>query len=711
MKMGKNENADIIQFIKKQIINNNYKSQQNPIFFEDKNINKEINEEKIKQLRNHYNMFILFIYKKLYKKEYKTAINQIEGNFQIYKNLSEVEEILFLKIECLIKIILQKIKKYNSVKKKTRSQNDSYILKYSSFSKNSLKLLRGFYKRTSIFKTNPKKNQLLNINIIISIEKYYSKVYKEIKYLIDNVNTFFQNSQVIYIEKIIQLFLRLLLVKSIHHEAIFQLPYSNYCLSLGKNLFYNFRNFIKDIKTLELFQNIFLQISKNYFENKEYEKTEINCIKVYNLCIRELIFKYGDVNLIPKKLRAKEKKVFLNLSISFLYIGFCKEEKGKIHKALKYYKLSFHITNNFLKNEYEQFANFLSSLIIRANYYKNILFQLQNNKKEMKKEKNEENKIFVTNKKPNKFHYTNIMNLGSIQFYNKNRKLQKNKKEKILQKNNSFIINTIKVNDLIYEDIKLHNVKKGKIENNEMECNAIYDQHLIDRIKKNKKTKIKHEILKSTSNINNSFLKSNYYILNLDSNRNKSNQISKMNLSNIQSVKNQNIRSEKKNSKIKRIINSISKNNCEFKKCSSCPDLVAIDESYKYTKINFTIKQLFQKNLNIYNGFSKGKLISLDNKDNTNQNQIKTQKKVNVKKIFLNHSQKDLKNEKKNSFKTIKKEQSDRLKNVSMNSYITSPLLSERYSNLNNFISSQNNDKKKKTIFLSSLSNTLNIKN
>ena len=508
----------------------------------------------------------------------------------------------------------------------------------------------------------------------------------------------------IYIEKIIQLFLRLLLVKSIHHEAIFQLPYSNYCLSLGKNLFYNFRNFIKDIKTLELFQNIFLQISKNYFENKEYEKTEINCIKVYNLCIRELIFKYGDVNLIPKKLRAKEKKVFL-------YIGFCKEEKGKIHKALKYYKLSFHITNNFLKNEYEQFANFLSSLIIRANYYKNILFQLQNNKKEMKKEKNEENKIFVTNKKPNKFHYTNIMNLGSIKFYNKNRKLQKNKKEKILQKNNSFIINTIKVNDLIYEDIKLHNVKKGKIENNEMECNAIYDQHLIDRIKKNKKTKIKHEILKSTSNINNSFLKSNYYILNLDSNRNKSNQISKMNLSNIQSVKNQNIRSEKKNSKIKRIINSISKNNCEFKKCSSCPDLVAIDESYKYTKINFTIKQLFQKNLNIYNGFSKGKLISLDNKDNTNQNQIKTQKKVNVKKIFLNHSQKDLKNEKKNSLKTIKKEQSDRLKNVSMNSYITSPLLSERYSNLNNFISSQNNDKKKKTIFLSSLSNTLNIKN
>ena len=150
MKMGKNENADIIQFIKKQIINN-YKSQQNPILFEDKNINKEIIEEKIKKLRNQYNMFILFIYKKLYKKEYKITINQIEGNFQMYENLSEVEEILFLKIECLIKIILQKIKKYNSVKKKTSSQNDSYILKYSSFSKNSLKLLRGFYKRTSIF--------------------------------------------------------------------------------------------------------------------------------------------------------------------------------------------------------------------------------------------------------------------------------------------------------------------------------------------------------------------------------------------------------------------------------------------------------------------------------------------------------------------------------------------------------------------------------
>ena len=61
---------------------------------------------------------------------------------------------------------------------------------------------------------------------------------------------------------------------------------------------------------------------------------------------------------------------------------------------------------------------------------------------------------------------------------------------------------------------------------------------------------------------------------------------------------------------------------------------MAIDESYKYNKINLSVKQLFQKNLNIYNGFSKVKLTSLDNKNNTNQNQIKTQKKVNVKKYF-----------------------------------------------------------------------------
>ena len=85
MENKKKENADIIQFINENIYlhnDNSFQNQKhsnnNSIFYD------ELNEEKVTNLRSQYKMFKIYIYKKLYKKEYKTVLNQIEGNYQIY---------------------------------------------------------------------------------------------------------------------------------------------------------------------------------------------------------------------------------------------------------------------------------------------------------------------------------------------------------------------------------------------------------------------------------------------------------------------------------------------------------------------------------------------------------------------------------------------------------------------------------------------------
>ena len=386
MNICKKDNADIIQYIKekKEEITKKKKNSYELIKSNSYDLVKGIylskdNFENLKNLRIQYNMYKMFIYIKLHKKEYKTVLNQIEGNYQIYENLPESKEMLFLKIETLIKIIIQKINKYSieKIKLTSISSNESNRFKSYSFSKNSMKLLKDISRRKSICNIKQKEIQLSNINIAISIEKYYSKINKEIKDLTEQISNFYQNSQIIYIEKIIQLYLKELLIKYYHHEKLFQYLYSNYYLSLGKKLIIYFKDYIKDTYTLKLSQYIYLIIAKHLFENKEFKKCEIYCIKVYNFCFRELIFKYGDINLIPENLSSKEKIVFSNLSFSLLYIGFCKEEKGKIKLSLKYYKLCFFICKKFLKKDYLLFSKFVNNIILRTENYKEIYYGLK----------------------------------------------------------------------------------------------------------------------------------------------------------------------------------------------------------------------------------------------------------------------------------------------------------------------------------------------
>ena len=680
MENKKEENADIIQFINENIYlhnDNSFQNQKhsnnNSIFYD------ELNEEKVTNLRSQYKMFKIYIYKKLYKKEYKTVLNQIEGNYQIYINLPEIEEMIFLKIEVLLKILLNKIKKINRERTKKISKSDSCRYKSYSFSKNTIKLFKEINKKNSICNIKLNRYESFNLNIIVSIEKYYLKIYKEFNYLINNIQNIFQNSQIIYIEKIIQLYLKFILIKNYHHEKIFQTIYSNYFLSLGIKLIYSFKDYIKDTITLELYQEIYLNIAKNLIKNKDFKKAENKCIKVYNLCIRELIFKYGNLNLLGNNLNSNEKKVFLHLSLSFLYIGICKEERGKINKSLKYYKLVLFLSQKFLKNGYNKFSNFINNIIFRVENYKNIFNGLQTKGIEYIKGKSLDNNLNDINDKNNPI----IMNykFKPENNYNKTNILKKNLK---LQKY---------IKEISNDKIKKNN--DSNIDENKTNYNFI-------------KLKVKKQNMTKNININSINLKS-YINFIPNKIKNQISEISTRNLSNIQLSGKNKIDSEKKINPHLRVMSAISMKENQLNKINSTPNLIAIDDSFK-TPFNFTFNQLF-------NNLTKNKASSNkkqnDNVQNNNLNY------VFIKKVYLNNIKNNKKISKKNKNKQLLFSEGkvsnqspiiSNLKKLSMKSITsTSPFLSERIISPNKVSLYQKNIKKNKTIILTPFCNSSNF--
>ena len=385
MEIKKEENGDIMQFIKEKKmenkdLNKNRKKESNNNILNNELLS-EVNEEKIKNLKIQYNMFRIFLYKKLRKKEYKTVLNQIEGNYQIYQILEESEELLFLKIEILIKIIKHKIQKYDYI------YNDEIIdyhkdskIKLFSSTKYSSKILKKIFQRKNICKNKLNHLKLNTMNIILNIEKYYIAIYKELNKLIEKIPNIYQNCQIIYIEKIIQLYLKLFLVKANHHEKNDQLLYSIYYLSLGKKLILKFNDYIRDIKTFGLIEKIYLYLAKLLFINQDFYNVQKYCINIITYSFKELVFRFGDkIDINSSEFKKNEKNNFFYLCNALLYICFCKEEIGEINIANKLYNYVNYIYKNFLNDI--NFKKFISKLYIRGNQYNNIFkefFQFQN---------------------------------------------------------------------------------------------------------------------------------------------------------------------------------------------------------------------------------------------------------------------------------------------------------------------------------------------
>ena len=346
-----------------------------------KHNNQFNDEEKSSNLKNKYLEFKQFLYEKLNKKQYKFVIYQIELNIFSYLELNERYELKFLKIEVLLKILNNKIKKYH----KSKLLND-YQSKQNNFLKRMSTLNLKHYK---LYNKKISSNLTLSTKSFISIDNYFSKIDNLLEGAIEDIDKIWDNNKIIFIEKIIQLYLKLLIVSEYYNKIENKVP-NNFCyLSFGEYIINNFYSYMRNSFSLNTSEEIFLIIAKILISNQDFEKAETYCIRTVNFCIKEcfLLINTDNDDLKNISFKAKEK-IILNLCISLFYIGICKENKGNIGMASKYYNLSEIFIKNLLLNDdeieeneeennnYNVFHKFILSIKQRCQDYFSIIQNL-----------------------------------------------------------------------------------------------------------------------------------------------------------------------------------------------------------------------------------------------------------------------------------------------------------------------------------------------
>ena len=346
-----------------------------------KHNNQFNDEEKSSNLKNKYLEFKQFLYEKLNKKQYKFVIYQIELNIFSYLELNERYELKFLKIEVLLKILNNKIKKYH----KSKLLND-YQSKQNNFLKRMSTLNLKHYK---LYNKKISSNLTLSTKSFISIDNYFSKIDNLLEGAIEDIDKISENNKIIFIEKIIQLYLKLLINREYYNKIENKIP-NNFCyLSFAEQIINNSYSYMRNSFSLNTSETIFLIIAKVLISNQDFQKAETYCVRTVNLCIKEcfLLTKNDNDDLKQISFKSKEK-VILNLCISLLYIGICKENQGNIRMALRYYSLSEILIKNLLLNDdeieeneeennnYNVFHKFIVSIKQRCQDYFSIIQNL-----------------------------------------------------------------------------------------------------------------------------------------------------------------------------------------------------------------------------------------------------------------------------------------------------------------------------------------------
>ena len=346
-----------------------------------KHNNQFNDEEKSSNLKNKYLEFKQFLYEKLNKKQYKFVIYQIELNIFSYLELNERYELKFLKIEVLLKILNNKIKKYH----KSKLLND-YQSKQNNFLKRMSTLNLKHYK---LYNKKISSNLTLSTKSFISIDNYFSKIDNLLEGAIEDIDKISENNKIIFIEKIIQLYLKLLINREYYNKIENKIP-NNFCyLSFAEQIINNSYSYMRNSFSLNTSETIFLIIAKVLISNQDFQKAETYCVRTVNLCIKEcfLLTKNDNDDLKQISFKSKEK-VILNLCISLLYIGICKENQGNIRMALRYYSLSEILIKNLLLNDdeieeneeennnYNVFHKFILSIKQRCQDYFSIIQNL-----------------------------------------------------------------------------------------------------------------------------------------------------------------------------------------------------------------------------------------------------------------------------------------------------------------------------------------------
>ena len=441
----------------------------------------------------------------------------------------------------------------------------------------------------------------------VSIESYYIKVNNEIENLLTKINNIYEDNKVTFIEKIIQFYLKLYIIREHQFNLEKKVP-NNFCyLSFSEKLIEKFNLYMKNSITLEISEKILLLIAKLLIENHDFKNSEIYCLKIINLCFKELYIIYKDEfdDLNNKNIKRKGK-VILNLCIAIFYIGICKENIFNLTMAFQYYSLVEIIIKHLLIDEIEEnysfiiFHKIILSIKNRTKEYYNLFNYLSNQNKIVIKERKEyikqmeklnlekeeikrkQNfllsslKMRGIEKKINKIEIPKEVNLDDNFYRTGNRN---NSSEKSLKYKSYVLSNLRLLDDYCSKDFKetINSMEKIKLIDLD-----ISEKEKIQKIleKKQNNFSFEHKLKKCKTNIKNinSNKKNNYYLkkrkilikdipklfMKIDKNKTKSlNQEDNLN----ESLKKNNSFFDKKN-------RSFIFNSYKLKKISSCPNLL-----------------------------------------------------------------------------------------------------------------------------------------
>jgi hypothetical protein len=464
-----------------------------------------------------------------------------------------------------------------------------------------------FVKKLSLRNSKKIMSMKFSKKNFVSIESYYIKVNNEIENLLTKINNIYEDNQVSFIEKIIQFYLKLYIIREHQFNLEKKVP-NNFCyLSFSEKLIEKFNLYMKNSMTLEVSEKIFLLIAKLLIENHDFKNSEIYCLKIINLCFKELFIIYKDEfdDLNNKNIKRKGK-VILNLCIAIFYIGICKENIFNLTMAFQYYSLVEIIIKHLLIDEIEEnysfiiFHKIILSIKNRTKEYYNLFNYLSNQnkivikerkeyikqmeklnleKEEMKRKQNfllSSLKMRGIEKKINKIEIPKEVNLDD-NFY---RTGKRNNSSETNLKYKSYVLSNLRLlDDYCSKDFKetIYSMEKIKL----MDFD-ISEKEKIQKIleKKQNNFSFEHNLKKCKTNIKNlnSNKKNNYYLkkrkflikdmpklfMKIDKNKTKSlNQEDNLN----ESLKKNNSFFDNKN-------RSFIFNSDKLKKISSCPNLL-----------------------------------------------------------------------------------------------------------------------------------------
>ena len=328
------------------------------------NEDNSFDNNEIKKLDEQLDYWISYLKGKLKKKLYKIALKEIDTRrlMEIYGICSRSWELTIISIKAKLKIIKNKITKYNF----------------------------------SIIENQKTKIQINHC------KKYFELIRDEFNILFDNNDII--NKELI---KNLDLIDELLLCYSqyIYISALFNRKIGNFIESFNYLiLIINFYNetslLIKSPNTLYYIEKVFIILCQILISNKDYLTALGYLNQVIEICFKIILFQTSDINngvLIGdynklKYIRSNEikssikdlklKKIFLNIVILFFYKAICQENIGNIKKTLKCYKQCNWFSSKFLKdNDFKKFSSFIFNVkekYVELNYIYDIFVKTIN---------------------------------------------------------------------------------------------------------------------------------------------------------------------------------------------------------------------------------------------------------------------------------------------------------------------------------------------